>query len=343
MKKLTLLAASLIITASLTTVNAQSNYKVADRIKLEGEGGWDYIAVNENTNKLYVSHSTVVQVVDLNSDKVIATIPDTKGVHGITIAPDLNKGFISDGKDSAVTIFDLTTNTVIAKVTVTGQNPDAICYDNVSQRVFTFNGRSSNSTVIDAKTNAVIGTIKLSGKPEFAVADGMGKIFFNLEDKNMICKLDTKTMQIEATWSIAPGDGPSGLAIDTKTHRLFSVCDNKLMVIVNADNGKVIITLPIGDGVDATAFDYGNNLIYSSNGDGTLTVVKENDADHFTVVENVATQKRARTCTVNSKTHHIYLPDAEFEPAPEATKENPRPRPKVKAGTFFVLDIVPIK
>src|SRR5665213_1947863 len=222
MKKLTLLAASLIVTASLTTVNAQSNYKVADRIKLEGEGGWDYIAVNENTNKLYVSHATVVQVVDLNSDKVIATIPDTKGVHGIAIATDLNKGFISDGKDSAVTIFDLTTMAVITKINVTGKNPDAICYDKVNQRVLTFNGRSSNATVIDAKTNTVIGTIALPGKPEFAVADGTGKIFFNLEDKSMICSIDTKTLKVGETWNLAPGDGPSGLAMDLKTRRLFS-------------------------------------------------------------------------------------------------------------------------
>ncbi len=342
MKKITFITASLLLTATFTSLNAQSHYKIADKISLEGDGGWDYIAVDDNTNKLYVSHGTVVQIVDLSTNKLVGTIPDTKGVHGIAIASDLNKGFISDGKDSAVTIFDLTTMAVIAKINVTGKNPDAICYDKVNQRVLTFNGRSSNATVIDAKTNTVIGTIALPGKPEFAVADGTGKIFFNLEDKSMICSVDTKTMKLGETWSIAPGDGPSGLAIDTKTRRLFSVCDNKLMVIVNADNGKAITTLPIGDGVDAVAFDNGSNKIYSSNGDGTLTVVEEKDANTFTVLENVATQKRARTDCVNSKTHHIYLPTAEFGTAPEATKENAHPRPPVKPGSFIVLDIVPV-
>ncbi|HTA82074.1 MAG TPA: YncE family protein [Bacteroidia bacterium] len=348
MKKQLFLAASLLLIASFTSLHAQSvlspgHYKVADKIKLEGDGGWDYIAVDDNSNKLYVSHGTVVQVVDLSTNKLIATITGTNGVHGIAIASDLNKGFISDGKDSAVTIFDLTTNAIIAKINVTGKNPDAICYDKVTQRVFTFNGRSSNSTVIDAKTNTVIGTLTLTGKPEFAAADGTGKIFVNLEDKNMISKIDAKNMTVEATWPLAPGDGPSGLTMDTKTRRLFSVCDNKMMVVVNADDGKVVTTVPIGDGPDAVAFDYNKNLVYSSNGEGTLTVVEEKDANTFTVLENVSTAKRARTCTVNSKTHHIYLPTAEFEPAPEATKENPHPRPKVKPGTFYVLDVVPVE
>jgi YVTN family beta-propeller protein len=348
MKKQLFLAAGLLLTASFTALSAQSvlspgHYKVADKIKLEGDGGWDYIAVDDNSNKLYVSHGTIVQVVDLSTNKLIATITGTNGVHGIAIASDLNKGFISDGKDSAVTIFDLTTNVIIAKINVTGKNPDAICYDKVTQRVFTFNGRSSNSTVIDAKTNAVIGTIALTGKPEFAAADGTGKIFVNLEDKNMISKIDAKNMTVDAIWPLAPGDGPSGLVMDTKTRRLFSVCDNKMMVVVNADDGKVVTTVPIGDGPDAVAFDYNKNLVYSSNGEGTLTVVEEKNANTFTVLDNVSTAKRARTCAVNSKTHHIYLPTAEFEPAPEATKENPHPRPKVKPGTFYILDVVPVE
>jgi YVTN family beta-propeller protein len=342
MKKQFLLAASLLLAVSFTTVNAQSKYKVADKIKLEGDGGWDYIAVDDNTNRLYVSHATVVQVVDLTTNNVIATIPGTTGVHGIAIASDLNKGFISDGKDSAVTIFDLTTNAVITKVNVTGKNPDAICYDKTTQRVLTFNGRSNNATVIDAKTNTVIGTIALSGKPEFAVADGTGKMFFNLEDKSMIGRIDVATMKVEETWSIAPGDSPSGLTMDKKTRRLFAVCDNKMMVVVNADNGKIVTTVPIGENPDAVAFDYSKNLIYSSNGEGTLTVVEEKDANTFNVLENATTANRARTCIVNSKTHHIYLPTAEFEAAPEATKENPHPRPKVKAGSFYVLDVMPV-
>jgi len=222
MKKLIFLTAALFTTLSITSVNAQSHYKIADKIKLEGEGGWDYVAVDENSNRLYVSHATVVQVIDLSTNKVIATIPDTKGVHGIAIASDLNKGFISDGKDSAVTIFDLKTNATLAKVQVTGKNPDAILYDPSTQRVFTFNGRSNNSTVIDAKTNAVIGTIALPGRPEFAAADGAGKVYFNLEDKGQVCRMDAKTMKVEDTLSLTPCDGPSGLAIDVKNRRLFS-------------------------------------------------------------------------------------------------------------------------
>ena len=340
MKKTFFLATGLLVAASFNQLNAQSHYKIADKISIPGEGGWDYTAVDDNANRLYVSHSTTVQVVDLSTNKVVGAIPDTKGVHGIAIAADLNKGFISDGRDTAVTIFDLKTMATLAKVKVTGQNPDAICYDAFSQRVFTFNGRSNSSTVIDAKSNAVIGTIELAGKPEFAVSDGAGKIYFNLEDKNMICSIDTKTMKVVDSWSIAPGDGPSGLAMDTKTRRLFSVCDNKMMIVVNADNGKVVTTVPTGDRTDAVAFDNGNNRIYSSNGDGTLTVIEEKDANTFTVLENVATQKSARTDAVNSKTHHIYLPAAEYGPAPEATKDNPRPRPSVKPGSFVILDEV---
>ncbi|MGP8214973.1 MAG: DUF5074 domain-containing protein [Bacteroidia bacterium] len=339
MKKIVFLAASILL---ITSINAQSHYKIADRIKLEGDGGWDYMAVDENTNRLFVSHGTMVQVVDLSTNKLVGIIPDTKGVHGIAIASDLNKGFISDGKDSAVTIFDLTTLATITKINVTGKNPDAIVYDKVTHRVFTFNGRGSNSTVIDAKTNKVIGTITLAGKPEFAVADGKGKIFFNLEDRNMICRIDAQTMKLEESWNIAPGDGPSGLSMDTKTRRLFSVCINKVMVIVNADNGKIVDTIPIGGRVDAAAFDYNSDKIYSSNGDGTLTVVQEKDANTFSVLENVPTQKGARTEAVNSKTHHIYLPAAEFGPAPEATTDNPHPRPTLKPGTFVILDIVPV-
>lgn len=340
MKKLLLLTAGL-VTASL--VNAQSHYKISDRIKVDGEGGWDYVAVDENTNRLYVSHSTVVVVIDLSTNKTIATIPDTKGVHGIAIASDLNKGFISDGHDSTVTVFDLKTNATITKIQVTGANPDAILYEPSAQRVFTFNGRSNNSTVIDAKTLAVIGTIALPGRPEFAVADGTGKVFFNLEDKGQLCRMDAKSMKVEDTLSLAPGEGPSGLAIDTKTRRLFSVCDNKMMVIIDIDKWKVLTTVPTGDRTDAAAFDTDKKIIYSSNGDGTLTAVKEGADDKFTVLENVATQKSARTCAVNSKTHHIYLPAAEFGSAPEKTAENPHPRPAMKPGTFVILDVVPVE
>jgi YVTN family beta-propeller protein len=325
--------------------NAQapkSHYKLAKSIPVDSNGGWDYTAVDEQTNRLYISHSTMVQVLDLNTSKVIAIIPNTNGVHGIALAQDLNKGFISDGKDSAVTIFDLKTNATLAKILVTGQKPDAIVYDKVTHRVFAFNGKSNNATVIDAKTNTVIGTIPLDGKPEFSVADGTGKIYVNIEDKSEISEIDASSMKVLNTWSIAPGEEASGLAMDTKNRRLFAVCSNKMMVIVNADNGKVVSTVTIGDGPDAAAFDPGKMRIYSSNGEGTLTVVQDS-ADTYKVLEDVTTQKSARTMAINTKTHHIYLPAAHFMPLHPIRAGAPKPKPQVRPGTFVILDVAEIE
>lgn len=341
MKKILLTAACLTL-AMYGFTQSTSQYKIVNKIHLDGDMGWDYVAVDDASNRLYQSHGNMVQVVDLNNNKLIGTISGLNGVHGIAIAADLNKGFITSGKDTSVVVFDLNTFAVITKVKTTGAKPDAIAYDKSTQRAFSFNGASNNSTVIDAKTNAVVGTITLPGKPEFCVADGNGKLYDNLEDKNMICVIDANTMKVENTWSLAPGDGPSGLAIDPSTRRLFSVCDNKMMVVVNADNGKVVTTIPIGEKVDAAAFDKGTNRIYSSNGDGTLTVIQEESADKYSVVENVTTVKRARTCAVNSKTHHIYLPSAQFVESTSADNDT-KPKPKVAAGTFEVLDVAPVK
>ena len=319
--------------------SAQSNYRIVNKIPIEGNGGWDYITMDEAASRLYVSHGNEMNVVDIIANKVIGTIPDTKGVHGIALAKDLDKGFISNGRDTSVTIIDLKTLKFIAKVKVTGNNPDAILYDPLSHKVFTFNGRSSNSTVIDAKTNKVIGTIKLIGKPEFPVNGLAGKIYVNIEDKNSISVINVNTLKVEQTWSIAPGESPSGLAIDIKNKRLFSVCDNKLMVVVDYITGKVIKTLKIGEGVDGVSFDSGLSRAYSSNGEGTMTVVQEKDANTFTVLENVPTQKGARTITVNTKTHKLYLPTAGYGEAPAATAQNPHPRAAVKPGTFVVIEI----
>jgi len=318
---------------------AQSNYRIVNKIHIDGNGGWDYITMDEAASRLYVSHGNEMNVVDITTNKVIGTIPDTKGVHGIALAKDLDKGFISNGRDTSVTIIDLKTLKFIAKVKVTGNNPDAIIYDSLSHKVFTFNGRSSNSTVIDAKTNKVIGTIKLTGKPEFPVNDLAGKIYVNIEDKNSISVINVNTLKVEHTWSVVPGESPSGLAIDLKNKRLFSVCENKLMVVVDYLTGKVITTLKIGEGVDGVSFDPGLNRAYSSNGEGTMTVVQEKDANTFTVLENVPTQKGARTITVNTKTHKLYLPTAEYGEAPAATAQSPHTRAAVKPGTFEVIEI----
>jgi len=332
-------ALSLLMLSCVGFSFAQSNYRIVNKIHIDGNGGWDYITMDEAASRLYVSHGNEMNVVDITTNKVIGTIPDTKGVHGIALAKDLDKGFISNGRDTSVTIIDLKTLKFIAKVKVTGSNPDAILYDPLSHKVFTFNGRSSNSTVIDAKTNKVIGTIKLTGKPEFPVNNLSGKIYVNIEDKNSISVINVNTLKVEQTWSIAPGESPSGLAIDIKNKRLFSVCENKLMVVVDYITGKVITTVKIGEGVDGVSFDPGLNRVYSSNGEGTMTVVQEKDANTFTVLENVATQKGARTITVNTKTHKLYLPTAGYGEAPAATAQNPHPRAAVKPGTFEVIEI----
>ncbi len=325
--------------------NAQekSHYKISQRIHLDGSEQWDYLAVDETSNRLYVAHGDMVQVVDLNSSKQIAVIPNTHGVHGIALADDLNKGFISDGKDTAVTIFNLKTNAVITKIKVTGKNPDAIVYDDVTKRVFTMNGKSSDATVIDAKTDKVIGTIPLDGRPEFCVADGTGKLFVNLEDKGAIEEIDASAMKVLKHWSIAPGEGPSGLAMDKKTRRLFSVCDNKMMVVSDADKGTVITTVPIDNGPDAAAFDPGQMIIYSSNGYGTLTAIKEENADTYKVLENFDTQKGARTMALNTKTHHIYLSTSEYLPLHPVRTGEAKQRPKPKPGTFAVLDVIEVE
>ena len=339
-----LIAISLVIAGSglIKSQSTNSSYKISNKMKVEGDAGWDYLISDDSTGRLYVSHGTIVQVVNAADGKLIGTIPDTKGVHGIALAKDLNKGFISNGKDTSVTIFDLKSLATITKIKVTGKNPDAILYDQFSHKVFVYNGRSSNATVIDAKTNSVLATIDLVGKPEFSVTNGKGKIYVNIEDKSKICVINSTTLKVEQTWSVAPGEEPSGLALDIKNHRLFIVCGNKLMIIMDAENGKIITSLPIGTGVDGAAFDSEKERAYSSNGEGTLTVVQGKNGNDYKVVENFATLRGARTITLNQMTHHLYLPTAEFGSSPEPTKENPRPRPIMKLGSFIIIDVEPL-
>ncbi len=335
-----------ILLLSSLSCNAQgvkSNYKINNKFTVEGDGGWDYLAIDEATSRLFISHGNITQVVDARTGKLLATIPDTKGVHGIALAPDENKAFISNGKDTSVTIINLNTLQFIARVKVTGMNPDAILYDPFSHKVFVYNGRSSNATVIDAKTNGVIATIPLDGKPEFSVSDGHGKVYVNIEDKSMIAMINATTMKVESTWPIAPGVEPSGLALDNVSHRLFAVCDNRKMIVIDAQNGTVLSSITIGDHVDGCAFDPELKRAYSSNGDGTITVVQETDANKYSVLENIPTQKGARTICIDTRTHHLYLPSGSYGEKPASTAENPHPRAPVMPGSFVILDISLVK
>jgi YVTN family beta-propeller protein len=321
--------------------NESSHYRIANRFPVEGDGFWDYLIMEENTGRLFISHSSVTQVLDSKTGKLVGTIENTNGVHGIALDQEDNKAFISCGRDSSVVVVNLTTLEFITKIKVTGANPDAILYDKFSDKVFVYNGRSSNATVIDAKTNEVVATIPLAGKPENTVSDGNGKVYVNIEDKSLITVIDSRTLKVLDTWSLAPGEEPSGMALDNITHRLFSVCGNKKMVVMDAQNGEIITTLDIGEGTDGCAFDPKLKRAYSSNGEGTLTTVQEENANKFSVLNTLPTQRGARTIGLDKKTHHIYLPTAEFGPAPEATAVNPRPRPAMLPGTFMIMDVVP--
>jgi DNA-binding beta-propeller fold protein YncE len=313
-------------------------YHVVNTYKLGGEGGWDYLTLDANARRLYISRATHVMVVDADSGKVVGDIADTPGVHGIALATDLGRGFTSNGRENTVSIFDLKTLATSGKVKV-GQNPDAIIFDPATKRVFTFNGKSNDSTVLDGEKGTVLGTIKLDGKPEFAASDGKGEVFVNIEDKSEIEAIDANKMEVKAKWPLAPCTEPSGLALDRKNRRLFSGCDNKMMAIVNADDGKVVATLPIGEGVDATAFDDDTGLAFASCGEGVLTVVHEESPDKFVLAENVPTQQGARTMALDSKTHNVFVVAAKFGPPPAATADNPHPRRSILADSFVVLVI----
>ena len=322
----------------LTTFAAASDsgYHLLKTYNLGGEGGWDYLTLDSSARRLYISRATHVIVIDADSGKPVGDIPDTPGVHGIAVAPELGRGFVSNGREGTVTIFDMGALKPITKVKV-GDNPDAILYDPASKRVFTFNGRSHDSSAIDAASGNVVGTIKLEGKPEFAVSDGKGEIFVNIEDKSLLDAIDPQKLQVKASWPLAPCEEPSGLAIDRKHRRLFAGCDNKMMAVVDADTGKVIATPAIGEGVDANAFDPETDLAFASCGEGVLTVVHEESPNKFTVVENVPTQQGARTMALDEKTHRVYTVTAKFGPPPAPTADNPHPRRTILPDTFVVL------
>ncbi len=305
---------AVVLLFSATAAAAATGYHILKEIKVGGEGGWDYLTVDSANRRLYVSHATHVVVVDIDGGKVVGDIPDTAGVHGIAIAAELNRGFTSNGRANTATIFDLKTLKPVGEPVKTGENPDSIRYDAVSGRVFTFNGRSKDATAFEAKTGKVVGTIPLGGKPEFSVADGKGKVYVNIEDTNEVVEIDSAKASVAKRYSIKPCDGPSGLAIDQKNRKLFSVCSNRMMIVSDPDAGKVIATPAIGASSDGVAFDSGTGFAISSNGDGTLTIVQQSGGK-YEVLENIATEKGARTIAVDEKNHQVFVPVAKAAPA----------------------------
>jgi DNA-binding beta-propeller fold protein YncE len=295
---------------NLLAVPATGGYHVTRKVPIPGQGGWDYLTVDEGARRLYVSHGTQVEVLDVDSGAIVGKIDKTPGVHGIAIAPESGRGFVSNGQSSSVTIFDLKTLKTIGEVKV-GKKPDAIIYDPATSRVFAFNGDGNSATAIQAADGKVAGTVDLGGGPEFAVADGSGYVYDNIEDASLVLKINARSLKVEQRWPTAPCQAPSSIAMDQPNRRLFVGCRSKVMAVMNADTGQVITTLPIGDHVDATAFDPESRLIFNSNGEGTITVIREETPDKYSIVETVKTVPKAKTMALDPKTHQLFLSTAE--------------------------------
>jgi DNA-binding beta-propeller fold protein YncE len=334
--KLSLLCILLLTCALFSFAADKPKYEVLQHFAVGGEGGWDYLNFDAQSNRLFISRGTHVMVLDASTGKQLGDIPNTAGVHGIAFVTDLGVGATSNGRANTVTIFDLKTLQPKGEVK-TGTNPDAIMYDPASKHVFAFNGRSQDATVIDPAKATAVGTIPLGGKPEFGVSDDKGHVFVNIEDKSEIAEIDAVKMSVLAKWPLAPCEEPSGLAIDKENGRLFSVCSNKTMAVVDTKSGKVVASVPIGNGPDAAAFDPGLQLAFSSNGEGTLTIVHQDSPDKYSVVQTLDTARGARTMTLDPASHKVFLVTAKFGPAPAATTEQPRPRPPMLPNTFEVI------
>jgi hypothetical protein len=310
-------------------------------IAIGGDGGWDYLAFDSAARRLYITRATRVIVLDPDTGKVVGEIPNLSGVHGVALAPDLGRGFISNGRSDQVTVFDPQSLKVLSELKSTGQNPDAILYDPASHRVFAFNGRSGSATVFAGASGKLAATIPLGGRPEFAASDGRGRVFVNIEDKNELVAIDAAKLAVAKRWPLAGCDEPSGLAIDAAHQRLIVGCGNETALIVDSASGRVVAKLPIGKGVDATGFDPGSGLGYASCGDGSLTILREETPDKWTVAAKVPTRQGARTMAVDEKTHEVYLATADFGPRPAPTAAEPHPRPPMVPGSFVILVVGP--
>lgn len=319
-------------------LRAQS-YVLTERIPFNGDQTyWDYLLTDAPNHHLYVTRGNEVLVLDLTSAKEVAKISSLKRVHGVALAHDLNKGFISDGGDNSIVVFNLTSHAVTQKIKV-GDAPDAVLYEPTKKRVFAFNAHSHNASVIDAETNQIISTVALSGIPEFAATDGKGNVYVNIENKNSLVHINVNTAKAEQEWSLAPCEGPSGLAMDAQGRRLFSVCDNKFMIVTDADTGKQIAQIPVGVEPDAAIYDAERKLVFSSNCDGTLTVVRQESPDRYTVLQNVKTEREARTMALDPVSHKIYLPSEQVKPGQKAP--DPGTLPEFTPGTFHLIVLTP--
>ena len=325
---------TLLFTVLAALAFGAEGYKILNKVKVGGTGGWDYLSVDPATQRLYASHGGIVEVVDVKAGKVVGQITQLHGVHGIAVASDVGKGFISNGQSNSVTIFDLKTLAKTGEPAVGGQNPDAICYEPKTQRIFTFNGKSNDSTAINAKNNEIVATFPVGPKPENCAVDGAGKIYNNIETSSELVEIDAAKPAVTRRVSLAPCEGPSGLAIDVKNKKLFSVCGNKMMAVTDITTMKVIATVPIGSGSDGAAFD--NGLAFSSNGDGTITVVKPVNGK-YEAVETIPSERGARTITADQINHRLYLLAADYLPAAAAKEGQKAPRPQVAPDSFHVI------
>ena len=327
---------SLIVTS--TTLAQTPQYQLIKKTVIGGEGGWDYLSVDSENRRIYVSHSTKVEVLNADTHEKVGEIPDLKGVHGVIAVPKIGRGITTNGRSNTATIFDLKTLKPIVELP-TGKNPDALLYDEFSKRVFIFNHSDVTTTVIDIEAGKVVGTVDVGGTAlEAGASDEKGTIFVNLEDIHEIVSFDAKTLAIKSRWKIAPGEEPTGLALDTKTKRLFSVCHNGWMMVVDSEKGNVVAQVPIGKRVDGVVFNPKTKRAFSSNGEGTLSVVEEVSANEFKLVETIKTEVGARTIAMDTKTGHVFVITAQYGETPAATAEVPNPRPKVVPGTFMILE-----
>ncbi len=332
-----LAGAALPLTGMADAAPGQPAPAVAERFAPGGDNGWDYLSYEAASNRLFISRADHVQVMDGASGKAVGEIPGTDGVHGVALVPQLNKGFTSNGKASSVTVFALDSLKVLRQIKLKGSKPDAIIYDPASRHVLAFNGKSNSLDIIDPVAETLLASVAMPGRPEFAAADGQGRVYVNLEDKGQVTAIDSLANKVLTTWSLGACEEPSGLALDAAHQRLFSVCQNHKMVVLDTTSGKPVAEVPIGAGPDAVAFDPATGLVYASNEDGTLTVVKEDAPDRFRVIANVPTQKSARTLALDTAGRRVFLAAAEFGPPPAATPEHPHPRPAIAPGSFRIL------